>query len=145
MAITMTEAAQHAHGLRTELSRRGTHHEVLRYCPQEILERNAFHACLEATKSVATRVRALTSEVSDGAPLVEASLAVGTGPDPRVRINGFAAASERSEQHGFANLCGAVGRRRLRHVGSQSERSAKGAIGDHWFSRWGGLGSWPGG
>lgn len=104
-ASTMTEAAQHAHRLRTELIRRGTHPAVLTHCSQEILERNAFHACLEATKSVASRLRSLTGEATDGVPLVDASLAAGGAGQPRVRINAYATATDRSEQHGFANLC----------------------------------------
>ena len=90
MASTLTEAAQHAHRLRTELIRRGTHAEVLRHCSQEILQRNAFHACLEATKSLASRLRTLTGVGGDGGTLVDATLTSET---------------DRGEQNGFANLC----------------------------------------
>ena len=104
-ASTLTEAAAHANTLRTELNRRGTHHEVMRYCTQEILERNAFHASLEAAKSVADRIRTLTGVSGDGSPLVDATLAPGRRGTPRIAINNNATISEGDEQKGFANLC----------------------------------------
>ncbi|MFF0754553.1 hypothetical protein [Streptomyces sp. NPDC004267] len=55
-ASTLDQAAQHANSLRAELRRRGTHPQVLAYCTQEILTKNAFHASLEATKSVFDRL-----------------------------------------------------------------------------------------
>ena len=58
-ADTLSEAARHANSLRTELRRRGVPTEVLRYCSQEVLERNAFHAALEAAKSVLDRLRSI--------------------------------------------------------------------------------------
>ncbi len=76
-ATTLTEAAQHANRLRAELRRRGTHAEVLRYCSQEILERNPFHASLEAAKSLADRLRTLTGVGGDGSALVDATLVAG--------------------------------------------------------------------
>ena len=104
-ASTLTEAAAHANTLRTERNRRGTHHEVMRYCTQEILERNAFHASLEAAKSVADRIRKLTGVSGDGSPLVDATLAPGQRGTPRFAINNNATISEGDEQKGFANLC----------------------------------------
>ena len=104
-ASTLSEAAAHANTLRTELHRRATHHEVMRYCTQEILERNAFHASLEAAKSVADRIRTLTGESGDGTPLVNATLETGQRTVPRVAINNNTTISENDEQKGFANLC----------------------------------------
>lgn len=89
-ASTLSEAAQHANRLRTELRRRGTHEKVMRYCTQEILERNAFHASLEAAKSVADRLRSLAGVSGDGAQLVDATLAAGQRLRPRIIINGYA-------------------------------------------------------
>ncbi len=104
-ATTLSEAAQHANRVRTELRRRGTHAEVLRYYTQEILERNAFHATLEAAKSVADRLRSLTGVGGDGSALVDATLVAGQRPKPRVTINACATHTDRDEQNGFANLC----------------------------------------
>ncbi|MFY9587957.1 MAG: TIGR02391 family protein [Actinomycetota bacterium] len=103
-AITLTEAAQHANSLRAELRRRGVHAEVLRYCSREVLERNAFHAALEASKSIPDRLRNLTGLHGDGAALIDASLSIGSTGRPRVQINKLSSDSERDEQTGFATL-----------------------------------------
>jgi uncharacterized protein (TIGR02391 family) len=104
-ADTLNEAARHANSLRAELRRRGVHPEVLRYCSQEVLERNPFHAALEATKSVPDRLRSMTGLAGDGAFLIDAALSLGQHNTPKVAINSLADASEQDEQKGFANLC----------------------------------------
>ena len=103
-AETLSEAAQHANSLRAELRRRGTHPDVLRYCSTEILARNAFHAQLEATKSVFDKLRERTGLTGDGAPLVDAALALGRTGVPVLAINTLATHTERDEQTGLANL-----------------------------------------
>jgi len=52
-ARTLTEAEEAAGHLRSELSRRGVHPDVLKFCRPELLQENYFHAVFEATKSVA--------------------------------------------------------------------------------------------
>lgn len=104
-ASTLSEAAAHANSLRAELHRRGTHREVMRYCTQEILERNAFHASLEAAKSVSDRIRTLTGVTGDGSSLVDATLTTGQRTRPRLAINLNSTITEADEQKGFANLC----------------------------------------
>lgn len=103
-AATLSEAAKHANRLRGELRRRGTHGDVLRYCTDELLARNAFHAQLEATKSVFDKIRDLTGATSDGAGLVEATLSPGKSGIPQIQINDLAGHGDRAEQTGFANL-----------------------------------------
>lgn len=53
-AATIGEAQRRADDLRAELTRRGVHPEVLRFCRAELTDRDYFHAVLEAAK-VATR------------------------------------------------------------------------------------------
>ena len=101
-ATTLDEAAERAGGIRTELHRRGTHREVVRYCSDELLANNNFHAVLEATKSVPDRLRAMTSLQGDGAKIVNATLSPADGP--RVAINSGRTETDRSEQAGFANV-----------------------------------------
>ncbi|MEU7353912.1 TIGR02391 family protein [Streptomyces albidoflavus] len=108
-ASTLDQAAQHANSLRAELRRRGTHPQVLAYCTKEILTKNAFHASLEATKSVYDRLRQLTGEQSDGSRLVDDVLAFGSTGTPRVAINTGTTTTERDEQKGFANLLKGLG------------------------------------
>jgi uncharacterized protein (TIGR02391 family) len=103
-ASTLSEAAQHANNLRAELRRRGTHPDVLRYCTTELLQKNAFHAMLEATKSVFDKLRSRTGLTGDGAALVDAALALGRSGTPRLAINTLASHTDRDEQTGFTNL-----------------------------------------
>jgi uncharacterized protein (TIGR02391 family) len=104
-AATLSEAARHANSLRQELRRRGTHAEVLKYCSQEILEKNTFHAQLEAAKGLADRLRTMTGETADGAALIDRVLAFGASGKPRVAINSLATPTDEDEQKGFASLC----------------------------------------
>lgn len=103
-ATTLSEAAQHANSLRSELRRRGTHQQVLEYCTVELLQKNAFHACLEATKGLAQRLRDITGLAGDGARVADAALALGKTGQPAVAINDLNSATERDEQTGFLNL-----------------------------------------
>lgn len=56
-AHTLDEAEERADKLRCELRRRGVHADVLTYCRGELVHNNYFHAVLEATKSVAEKIR----------------------------------------------------------------------------------------
>jgi uncharacterized protein (TIGR02391 family) len=100
-AQTLSEAEQRAQELRTDLSRRGVHPDVLKFCRAELLADNYFHAVLEATKSVADKMRNRTGLSDDGAALVDRALA---GDLPMLAINSLKTESEKSEQRGFANL-----------------------------------------
>lgn len=95
-AATLDEAARHAGSLRSELRRRGSHCEGLRYCTTEILARDAFHAALEAVKSLTDRLRHLTGERFDGARLVDGPAARprGAGGDQRWRHSDRAGRAE---------------------------------------------------
>jgi uncharacterized protein (TIGR02391 family) len=101
-ATTLTEAQERAGTIRTELRRRSTHPEVVRYCTDELLAKNNFHATLEAAKSIPDRLRALTGLTTDGAGLVQDTLTPASGPV--VAINAGITDTDRSEQSGFANL-----------------------------------------
>lgn len=101
-AATLIEAQQRADDLRAELARRSVHPDVLRFCRAELLQQNYFHAVLEASKSVADKLRTLSAMAGDGTPLVDATCSLGSGP--RVAFNGLATEWERSEQTGIATL-----------------------------------------
>lgn len=100
-ASTLGEAEARVNRLRAALSARGVHPDVLAACRVELIQQNVFHAVLEASKSVATKLRSKTGLMSDGAQLVDEALA---GDTPRLLINAFSTDSERSEQRGFTNL-----------------------------------------
>ena len=101
-ATTLAQAAERAGTIRTELRRRGTHPDLLLYCTVELLQKNNFHALLEAAKSIPDRIRRETEQTSDGTELVEATLTNANGPV--LAINAGRTATDRSEQSGFANL-----------------------------------------
>jgi uncharacterized protein (TIGR02391 family) len=100
-AQTLTEAQRRANELRADLELRKVHPDVLRFCKEELLKDNYFHAVLEATKSVAEKLRTRTGLRDDGATLVDRTL---SGELPLLAINLLKTDSERSEQRGFANL-----------------------------------------
>lgn len=98
---TVGEAEGRARKLRGELERRGVHADVLRFCRAELLSDNYFHAVLEASKSVADKIRAKSGLTSDGVGLAQAALG---GAQPPLAINTLATDTEKSEQRGFSNL-----------------------------------------
>ncbi|MHB8384013.1 MAG: TIGR02391 family protein [Candidatus Binataceae bacterium] len=100
----MPEAEQGAGRLRSELQRRQVHSDVLRFCRAELLNTippNYFHAVLEATKSVAQKIRDRTGLTSDGAEIVDEAFRISS---PLLAINSLQTETEQSEQKGFANL-----------------------------------------
>ena len=100
-ASTLTEAERRADKLRKQLHERRVHSEVLRFCRAELVDGNYFHAVLEATKSIAERLRQETGRVDDGATLIDATFSVNR---PLLAINRLTTDSEKSEQSGFGSL-----------------------------------------
>jgi len=100
-ARTLSEAQRRAEELRADLTRRGVHADVLRFCRDELLADDYFHAVMEAVKSVADKLRTRTGLMDDGTTLVDRALA---GDPPILAINLLKTESEKSEQRGFANL-----------------------------------------
>ena len=102
-ATTVDEAVRIAGRLKTELVRRGTHPEVIRYCEEELVRRSIFHAVFEAAKGLASRLRRLSGSALDGSDLVNHCFGAKSGT-PVVRINAYRTESDESEHRGFANL-----------------------------------------
>lgn len=98
---TLFEAERRAKELRADLASRGVHPDVLAFCRAELVEDNYFHAALEATKSIADKLRRMSGLMSDGVALVDSTLC---GDTPLLAINDLRTDSERSEQRGFSNL-----------------------------------------
>ena len=74
---------------------------MLRFCREELLSDDYFHAVLEAVKSIADKLRKRTGLTDDGGTLIDRALA---GDLPMLAVNPLKNESERSEQKGFANL-----------------------------------------
>lgn len=107
-ARTASEAEERAGRLRAELLRRQVHPDVLKACRAELLEENYFHAVLEATKSVAERVRQLSGLQLDGSELVNEAFGTrqrdGRDRLPIVALNSLQTMSEQSEHRGMMHL-----------------------------------------
>jgi len=103
-AQTVSEAQQRADALKAELQRRDVHPDVLAFCRPELLQQNYFHAVLEATKSVADKIRARTGLTGDGASIVDQAFGLGQGA-PMLAFNDLNTEWDRSEHTGLAMLC----------------------------------------
>ena len=101
MATTHDEAAATSRRLRDEMSRRGGHSEVFKYCSAELVAQDCFNAVFEATKGLAERVREMSGLDLDGHRLVGATF---EGDDPMVALNSLRTETERNEQRGLANI-----------------------------------------
>lgn len=101
---TLGESQERAGRLRAALERRGqVHPDVMRACRAELLTENCFHAVLEATKSLAQKIRDRTGLTCDGAALVDEAFGF-RGQVPYLALNSLTTETEQSEQSGFMNL-----------------------------------------
>ena len=75
---------------------------MLHFCKAELLQENYFHAVLEATKSVAEKIRQKSGLSSDGSELVDQVFGMKNGP--KLAFNSLQTDSERSEHTGLMNL-----------------------------------------
>lgn len=107
-ARTASEAEACAGRLRAELVRRQVHADVLKACRAELLEENYFHAVLEATKSVAEKVRQLSGLTLDGSELVDEAFGMRDrdrrSRRPILALNTLRSISEQSEQRGMMHM-----------------------------------------
>lgn len=101
VANTISEAKRRADGIASRLRGRDIHPEILRYCREELMQENYFHAVFEAAKSLAQRLRDMTGLPLDGAALIDKCFAES---QPLIWINMLRTETERSEHKGFALL-----------------------------------------
>lgn len=101
---TLSEAERRARTLKDKLLDRSVHDDVLQFCKAELLVDNYFHAVLEATKSVADKIRKKTGLTCDGVELATKAFSLGKTGFPLQAINSLTTESERSEQKGFMKL-----------------------------------------
>jgi uncharacterized protein (TIGR02391 family) len=103
VVTNLADAEERAGRLRAELSRRRVHPDVLKACRAELLQDNYFHAVLEATKSIAEKIRQRTGLTTDGYRLVDDALGL-SSEFPRLAFNSLRTDSERNEHLGLMNL-----------------------------------------
>lgn len=97
-ARTLTEAEQRVGRLRSELQRRQVHSDVLSFCRAELLNTsppNYFHAVLEATKSVAQKIRGRTGLTGDGVEIVDEAFRISS---PLLAINSLRSETKQPQQ-----------------------------------------------
>lgn len=102
-ATTLSAVEERARRLKTTLLARDIHPDVLKFCKAELVEENYFHAVLEATKSVADKIRSKTGLTSDGSQLVDEAFGLAHGL-PRLAFNTLQTPTEKSEHTGFMSL-----------------------------------------
>jgi len=102
-ATTLTEAEQRANRLKLKLIERDAHADVLKFCRAELLQDNYFHAVLEATKSLAEKIRIKARLDGDGSRLVDDVFGF-KREKPRLAFNSLLSETERMEQKGLMNL-----------------------------------------
>jgi len=102
-ASTISEASARVSKLRESLINRKVHADILKFCKEELLVDNYFHAVFEATKSVAEKIRMKTGLISDGSTLIDEAFSFKSGI-PHLALNSLQDESEQSEQKGFMNL-----------------------------------------
>ncbi len=103
-ANTISEAEKRAGRLKKKLEERNVHSDVMMFCKAELLQENYFHAVLEATKSVASKIRNLAGITLDGAELATQAFSFGKSGKPILAINLLSNDIEKGEQKGFTNL-----------------------------------------
>jgi len=102
-ASTLSEAEQRANRLKQKLIERDAHPDVIKFCKAELLQDNYFHAVLEATKSVADKIRSRTGIDGDGSALVDEAFGF-SNRLPLLAFNSLSSKTERTEQSGLMNL-----------------------------------------
>ena len=79
--------------------------EITKYCDEEWLNEDYFHAMEEVAKSVFDRMRKMTGIQQDGATLVTICFSNGQTIVPVLALNKLETESEQSEQKGFMKFC----------------------------------------
>jgi len=103
-ASTIDEVKRITQNLDRILRQRCVHENVLKYCKEELLQDNYFHAVFEASKSLSDRIREMTSLTSDGYNLYETAFKITL---PYLALNKLETSSEQNQQNGLRlMLCG---------------------------------------
>ena len=108
-SATISEARERYSTLMGEMERRRMHLLLHKFCREELLQENYFHAVLEATKSINQRIRDLTGLTSDGEDLYNKAFSfkfttTENYRPPILALSSLTTESEQSEQKGFMQL-----------------------------------------
>jgi uncharacterized protein (TIGR02391 family) len=103
VAKTLSEAAELTGRLKSELTRRQVHPEVIKYCNQELIQKSIFHAMFEACKGLAERIRIMSGLTVDGVELIDAAFSTKAGAPP-LKVNPYQTQTEINDHKGLGNL-----------------------------------------
>jgi len=103
-ATTIPEAKERSQKIKQKIRGYNTHEEIVRFCEEEWLKENYFHAILEITKCIADKLRNISGYISDGSELVDECFGLGKDKKPMLAFNMLVTPSEESEHKGFANF-----------------------------------------
>jgi len=103
-ATTISEAKERSQKIKQKIRGYNTHEEIVRFCEEEWLKENYFHAILEIAKCIADKLRTLSGYSSDGSELVDECFGLGKDKKPMLAFNMLQTSSEESEHKGFANF-----------------------------------------
>ena len=104
-AQTIPEAKERSQKIKTKIRGMRIHSEIIKYCDEEWLNEDYFHAMEEVAKSVFDRLRNMTGIQQDGSALAKACFSLRRSEIPVLALNRLETESEISEQKGFMNFC----------------------------------------
>lgn len=104
-ATTITEVERRTRSLVSELQKRHIHHDVIKCCKEEYLQKNYFHAVFEAAKSLSEKVREKTGMLEDGSFLFNTAFSV---TNPKLAVNSLQTSSEKNIQNGLKEMLNGV-------------------------------------
>ena len=100
-AQTISEAKERSQKIKTKIRGMKIHSEIVKYCDEEWLNEDYFHAMEEVAKSVFVRLRQMTGIQQDGSALATSCFSLGQSGLPLLALNRLETESEQSEQKGF--------------------------------------------
>lgn len=106
-ATTFNEAQQRLQTLTDKLAQLNIHPSVLRYCRTELLQKNYFHALLEASKGIMDRVRAISELSDDGNTLINECFSQ-KNPIILIRSNMLITQTDKSKYQGLKSLLNTI-------------------------------------
>lgn len=104
-ATSLDEVDERVNHLKRQLTMRGIHSEVSRFCARDILREDYFSIVFESAKGLAERVREITGLTTDGGELFQCAF---SSKNPQLFFNTMRTESEKSEFQGLKELLEAI-------------------------------------
>lgn len=102
-ARTFTEAQKRLKSLSEEISTLNLHKNVSKYCTEELLKEDYFHAVFEASKGLFNRIRLMSDSTLDGQALIDKSFDFKKQPLILIQGNNLGTQDEKNQYFGLIN------------------------------------------